>query len=128
MKNLRCNSDSGIPTGNKHNDNARTLTEIRFAAANVGDEGMSCPKQNQAEPEPECKDKYKNCPDVASSSCWHSTVSEACRVSCGLCPGMTPAASNFCYNKYSNCDQLAALGFCNNEKVKQGCKFVCGSC
>ena len=33
-----------IPTGNVANDNARTLTEVRFAVANIGDESMACPK------------------------------------------------------------------------------------
>ena len=114
----------GSTTGNRLNDNARTLTEVRFSAAGVGDESQSCP----GEAEEECGDKYPNCGQVAQTSCWHSTVKEACRQSCGLCPGLTPATSNTCYNKYSNCEQLARLGFCSNKKVAAGCRFVCGAC
>ena len=33
----------GLPTGSYMADNARTLTEVRFAAARVGDESISCP-------------------------------------------------------------------------------------
>ena len=83
-------------TGNKDNDNARTLTDIRFAAASVGDESLSCPRLGGEQ----CEDRYTNCPAVAASSCWHSTVKEACMASCGLCPGMTPALSNTCYNRF----------------------------
>lgn len=114
----------GATTGNRNNDNARTLTEVRFAAAGVGDERMSCPSER----EEECVDHYPNCASVANTSCWHDTVKESCPKSCGLCPGLTPATSNTCYNKYSNCQQLARLGFCSNNKVATGCKFVCGGC
>ena len=48
----------------------------RFAAANIGDENMSCPRP---ESEEVCEDKYRNCPQVSVTSCWHSTVKEACR-------------------------------------------------
>ena len=85
----------GDITGDRDNDNARTLTDIRFAAASVGDERLSCPGL----PGSVCEDKYSNCPKVATSSCWHATVKEACMASCGLCPGMTPAPSNICYNR-----------------------------
>ena len=114
----------GAVTGNTHNDNARTLTEVRFAAAGVGDERLSCPSQSGID----CVDRYPNCGAVALTSCWHSTVKDSCRRSCGLCPGLTPAPSNTCYNKYSNCHQLARLGFCSNKKVSAGCRFVCGAC
>ena len=33
----------GSTTGNRLNDNARTLTEVRFSAAGVGDESLTCP-------------------------------------------------------------------------------------
>ena len=115
----------GASTGNRHNDNARTLTEVRFAAAGVGDERMSCPS---SEPEEECVDHHPRCSKVATTSCWHPTIKNSCPLSCGLCPGLTPALSNTCYNKYSNCDQLARLGFCTNKKVATGCRFVCGGC
>ena len=32
----------GYPTGTSTNDNARRLREVRFAAANIGDESISC--------------------------------------------------------------------------------------
>ena len=118
----------GITTGNIDNDNARTLKEVRFLAASIGDEQMRCPNKETPNQEIECKDKYKNCPDMATVSCWHPTVKEVCRFSCGLCPGMTPVLSNTCYNKYSNCERLAALGLCSNERVIQGCKFACDGC
>ena len=113
----------GHNTGTSNNNNARTLTEVRFAAAGVGDESMQCPVKEE-----KCLDKYPNCPSIATTSCWHSTVKEACRLSCGLCSGLSPAVSNSCYNMYSNCDQLQVLGFCNNDKVSGGCKASCGKC
>ena len=66
----------GYATGNKNNDNARTLTEVRFAAANIGDETMACPRP---EAEEVCEDNYPNCPQVALTSCWHPKVKEGCR-------------------------------------------------
>ena len=119
---------NGIPSGTTKNDNARTLTEVRFAAAHVGDESMACPSTIPTTQAVECKDNFKNCPTLSSASCWHETMKSSCPSSCGLCPGMTPHISNTCYNKYSNCEQLAELGFCGNEKAKAGCPKACGGC
>ena len=117
----------GYPTGTTNNDNARTLSEVRFAAANVGDESMTCPGDViHNTPAVECKDKYDSCSTAAETSCWHEKVKNSCPSSCGLCPGMTPHISNTCYNKYSNCGQLAVLGFCPNTKVNSGCMVACG--
>ena len=33
----------GYPTGTSADDNARTLTEVRFAVANFGEESLACP-------------------------------------------------------------------------------------
>ena len=113
-----------IPTGTTKNDNARTLSEVRFAASNVGDESMACPAAVGSE----CKDKFDSCSNAAETSCWHEKMKDACPSSCGLCPGMTPHISNTCYNKYSNCGQLAELGYCSNKNVNSVCSMACGGC
>ena len=114
----------GYPTGTHANDNARTMSEVRFAVANIGDESMGCP----ADVIVDCTDKYSSCSTAAESSCWHEKVKASCPSSCGLCPGLTPHLSNTCYNKFSNCGQLAILGFCSDQRVNTGCMLACGGC
>ena len=81
---------SGHPTGTHENDNARALTEVRFAVANIGDEAMECPTElsNKAL-DTKCEDKYRSC-YLATSSCLDPQISSACPSSCGVCPGTTP--------------------------------------
>lgn len=54
-----------------------------------------------------CVDKYTNCPDLAKTNC--KAHGEACAKSCGLCPGMTPHASNTCADEWNNCADLAKV-------------------
>ena len=127
----------GVPTGTASNDNARTLTEARFAAAAIGSESEKCPTTTSssssgnssgttAEPV-SCYDKYSNCPDVVSS-CWQQQIKAGCPMSCGLCPGMTPASSISCYDRYSNCSSLAGQGYCTLQIVYSVCKRSCNTC
>ena len=44
--------------------------------------------------------------------------------SCGLCEGMTPHSSNYCYNTFSDCQQIKAWGLCH--KYKTECCISCG--
>ena len=120
---------SGHPTGTEENDNARALTEVRFAVANIGDEDMECPvKVANKALNTDCRDKYRSCFMVASSCCWDSIIAAGCPSSCGLCPGMVPQPSNTCYNKLSNCQELARMGGCEDEGVREECKEACGGC
>merc|ERR1712215_13765 len=69
----------GIVTGRPENDNARALTEVRFAVANIGDESNVCEDLVK-----ECRDQYKNCPEL-SDACWDLQIKERCPVSCRSC-------------------------------------------
>merc|ERR1712215_514478 len=53
-----------------------------------------------------CIDQYSNCPEVAKEHCYKEEYTKDCIKSCGLCEGMTPAASYTCYDRYSNCPEL----------------------
>ena len=52
-------------------------------------------------------------------------VKDNCPQSCGLCPGLTPAASNTCYDMFNNCPDLAET---NCHKFGDQCKKSCGLC
>jgi hypothetical protein len=69
-----------------------------------------------------CVDAYSNCPDLALNYCYQPSISSSCYKSCGLCPGMTPAKSNTCYDTYSNCATLCGTSY------KSVCKKSCGGC
>merc|ERR1712013_598389 len=60
---------------------------------------------------------------LAETACYQSHISTNCPKSCGLCPGATPAASNTCYNLYSNCADLCSYGTYADK-----CKKACGKC
>ena len=69
----------------------------------------------------DCKDTFDNCPDLAKSHCWDEFIKAECKKSCGLCKGMTPAASNTCYDMFDNCSQLC-------DWVPNECKKSCNKC
>merc|ERR1712071_700450 len=69
-----------------------------------------------------CNDNFGNCADMARTACYQPHIAEGCPVSCGLCPGMTPARSYTCYNKFSNCNSMAA--YCNQQNIKDNCKIT----
>ena len=48
-----------------------------------------------------------------------------CRKACGLCPGLTPAPSNDCFDKFTNCAELAKS---DCSKVGADCRKSCGKC
>ena len=122
-------SFQNLPTGTVSNDNARTLQDVRFAVANIGDESMTCPNVVGAEPGAvPCEDLYESCAVAAETSCWHEKVQTSCPTSCGLCLGLTPHISLTCYDKFSNCGQLALLGHCSDVRVNTGCMMSCGGC
>merc|ERR1712168_905893 len=54
-----------------------------------------------------CIDRWSNCPELAQKYCYDEYYGKNCAKSCGLCPGMTPARSYTCYNKWSNCNSFA---------------------
>lgn len=72
-----------------------------------------------------CVDAYANCPELAKTLCYAYTTT--CQKSCGLCEGMTPAKSNTCYNKYSNCDEWKDS--CTDDaETRADCMITCGTC
>merc|ERR1719193_110120 len=73
-----------------------------------------------------CFDKFSNCAELAATSCYQAKIAEGCPKACGLCPGLKPARSVTCYNKFSNCNQMANA--CNQQNVRDGCKITCGTC
>jgi len=75
-----------------------------------------------------CNDKWTNCPALAEEKCYKSWVGEDCPKSCGKCPGDTPAASNTCYNIYSNCDSLCQKHPNHSEVNNEWCRKACGKC
>jgi len=72
---------------------------------------------------PDCQDTYKDCPNMAKSHCWDEYVKAECKKSCGLCEGMTPAASNTCYDMFDDCSQL-----CEFDWAGDLCKKSCKKC
>merc|ERR1711936_1293455 len=70
---------------------------------------------------PDCQDWYGNCPDLAKSHCWDGHIKSACKKSCGLCSGMTPVASNTCYDMFDNCSELC-------DWIPNQCKKSCKKC
>jgi len=74
-----------------------------------------------------CVDQYTNCNELAQKYCWDSNIGSMCAKACGLCAGMTPAASYTCYDKYDNCNELTA--YCNYfADLKADCKKSCSAC
>merc|ERR1719435_257297 len=58
-----------------------------------------CPPNRPLTTKKPCLDKYSNCATLAKSSCWQDKIKNSCAKSCGMCPGMTPARSSYCYDK-----------------------------
>jgi len=73
-----------------------------------------------------CIDKWSNCPQLAQKWCYQDRIGKGCAKSCGLCPGMTPARSYTCYDKFSNCASLAP--WCDRDYYKNNCKITCTGC
>ena len=71
-----------------------------------------------------CLDQCPHCPEFAKTNC--KRKSESCPRSCGVCEGLTPAKSNFCYDEFSNCQEFADKNQCH--KVKDECLISCGLC
>ena len=69
-----------------------------------------------------CVDAYSTCPDLALNYCYQPSIASSCYKSCGLCPGMTPAKSNTCFDTYSNCATLCKSNYASV------CKKSCGGC
>ena len=70
-----------------------------------------------------CVDEYSNCPELAETNCKH--YGERCAKSCGLCPGMTPHASNTCSDSWNNCRELAQKN-CYQPRIANQCCLSCG--
>jgi len=68
-----------------------------------------------------CTDFFRNCPELAKDVCWEPHIKTICCKSCGLGTGMTPAASNTCYDRYGNCADLCSW-------IPDQCKKSCGKC
>ena len=73
-----------------------------------------------------CFDKWGNCPDIAENYCHREQYKTECIKSCGLCAGMTPAKSNYCYDKYTSCPNYASR--CDESNVAAACMKTCGKC
>jgi len=87
---------------------------------------MSGPTDGPKTTKKPCIDKWSNCPQLAQRYCYQNHIGQGCAKSCGLCPGMTPARSYTCYNKYSNCQSLAR--YCNQSNIRDSCKMTCTRC
>ena len=72
-------------------------------------------------------DILSNCQVLARTSCYLKDVGAECGRSCGLCGGLTPAASVTCYDAYQNCGQLAKTA-CSQKAVAAKCVKSCGNC
>jgi len=88
-------------------------------------EAVAGPTDAPLTTEAPCDDKFSNCPALAEKSCYKDYVKDNCPQSCGLCPGLTPAASNTCYDMFNNCPDLAET---NCHKFGDQCKKSCGLC
>ena len=68
---------------------------------------------------------------VSKASTWSATqipqhlLTLSSHQSCGNCEGLTPAPSNTCYDRFSNCASLAETS-CYKEKYKTDCCISCG--
>ena len=82
--------------------------------------GPTDPPLTTAEP---CEDIYTNCDQLAQDYCYSDRIANSCKKSCGLCPGMTPAASVTCFNKYGS----SCKNYCNTQWAKN-CTKACGLC
>merc|ERR1711936_1488525 len=69
-----------------------------------------------------CVDKYSNCPTLAKTNCYKEKYKTDCCISCGLGEGMTPAASNTCYDTYGNCADLCPW---YGDLCKKSCSAQC---
>jgi hypothetical protein len=74
-----------------------------------------------------CYDSSDNCTELAQTSCYLADVAAVCVKSCGLCPGLQPAASTTCYDAYSNCARLAETS-CFRPDIAANCSRSCGLC
>merc|ERR1712241_709587 len=73
-----------------------------------------------------CVDKWSNCQALASKYCYQEKIGQGCRKACGLCPGMTPASSYTCQDKYTNCQQFGDR--CYSKRIRSACPRTCGQC
>merc|ERR1712055_761121 len=87
---------------------------------------MSGPTDGPKTTKKPCIDRWSNCPELAEKYCYDEYYGKNCAKSCGLCPGMTPARSYTCYNKFSNCPQLSS--YCNQNNIRDSCKLTCTGC
>ena len=74
-----------------------------------------------------CYDSSENCTELAKTSCYLADVAAVCMKSCGLCPGMQPAASTTCYDVFRNCGELAGTS-CYLPDIAANCSRSCGLC
>jgi len=76
-----------------------------------------------------CIDQYPNCPELAKEHCYKEKYTKDCIKSCGLCEGMTPAASYTCYDSYGSICIIATKNDClTNNFYADGCRKTCGLC
>jgi len=73
-----------------------------------------------------CFDQFSNCPEVAQEYCYMEEYAQKCIKSCGLCKGMTPAASYTCYDYYGSYCKSITKNDCS--WIADGCKKSCGLC
>ena len=122
----------GYPTGTKSNNNALTLTEARFAVAQISDESSACPAGSLSisDSKRECKDEYQNCQEaVGKLGCWNSRVRSSCPESCGLCPVMSQHLSTTCSDKKDYCGKdTEDISRCWESEAILLCPASCGIC
>merc|ERR1711962_637704 len=75
-----------------------------------------------------CFDEWDDCTyNYIEKYCFLERVAQNCRKSCGLCPGMTPANSFTCFDKWGNCRDNVEE-YCYKKSVRQNCPKSCGLC
>jgi len=117
-----------FPTGTQDANNARVLTERRFAIAKIGDESMQC-STSRANFEGQCHDETPRCVKYASEGkCSWEPMAVACPIACGLCSTSRAKFEGQCHDETPRCVKYASEGKCSWEPMAVACPIACGLC
>ena len=108
----------GLSTGSSSDDNARTLSEVRFAAARIGDESISCPTSPASSSA--TTTAYTSAPSTTSTGAWKPMTkppptAPECRFETkkNLLPNYPSSR-----DQYKNCPTLAETT-CWHDQIKK---------